>query len=119
MRWSLLTTLLVLAACGSGVSSSGGGSGAGLPPIVAEARALLKPYYPQAAVTPTVMSSDHPTWFAWAASGVIYLQDAKWIEVAQKDLKRASCILVHEWGHHIGYDQAQATALERECLSKV
>ena len=120
----ILLSLSLVISCTDNLNQdqSSTGSGRELPPvpaIVDKARDLIRDDYPEAASYRTVMGGD-PAAYAW------YNYDSQeieltslWVKLAHKDFKRGACIIVHEWGHSLYYDQADATKLEQQCVTKI
>ena len=124
MKWAIIIITVLVYGCTDNLNQDqvSTGSGRELPPvpeIVDKARDLIRDDYPEAASYRTVMGGD-PAAYAW------YNYDSQeieltslWVKLSQKNLKRGACVIVHEWGHSLYYDQNEATKLEHQCLKVV
>jgi len=90
-----------------------------VPEIVWQARSLLENKYPEAAGYRTVMGGSPNAYARYHFDRQEIELTSLWVELAHKDLRKGACVIAHEYGHSLGYDQGQATQYEHECLKTI
>ncbi len=124
----IVVTTIVLVACGSGSSNTGRSTE--LPAEVYEARAIIRPFYPEAAAMPVYISDKYgaENW-GYYVNGWIILTNL-WVKEFAMYKKEAACVLAHEWVHskQVGTKagtyyrevaQAEANKVQDECIRKI
>ena len=118
----LMVLIAGLLGCTDNLNESQHGASKALPPapeIVDKARALIESDYPEAANYRTVMGGSPNAYARYHYDREEIELTSLWVELANSSLKKGACVIVHEWGHSLYYNQDEATALEYQCLNKI
>ena len=107
---------VVLVACSAGYSTTG--HDIDLPPIVQEARLLIRPAHPEASYMPIKVSNERTGVWAWHRDCKMYITDL-WLDGTRKDIYSGAPIIVHEYAHCKGANESEARAIETRVRSEL